>query len=94
VISSKSTEDSVFWHFLKRFEQLPVVFIARSAIEFIVIYPVHPELVEGFLHAVRYAPLARLRRTIVHLPHKFFENTRDCGNGELTMVSTRLPKNF
>jgi hypothetical protein len=35
-----------------------------------------------------------LRRTIGQLPHKFFENTRDGGSGELTMVSTRLPKNF
>jgi hypothetical protein len=25
---------------------------------------------------------------------KFFENTRDCGLGALTMVSTRLSKNF
>jgi hypothetical protein len=27
-------------------------------------------------------------------PRKFFENTRDGGNGEFEMVSTRLPKNF
>jgi hypothetical protein len=25
---------------------------------------------------------------------KFFENTRDSGNGKPTLVSTRLPKNF
>jgi hypothetical protein len=25
---------------------------------------------------------------------KFFENTRDAGLGEQTLVSTRLPKNF
>jgi hypothetical protein len=42
----------------------------------------------------RCAPPAHLRRTIVQLPHKFFENTRDGGNGDLNMVSTRLPKNF
>jgi hypothetical protein len=35
-----------------------------------------------------------LRRTIGQLPHKFFENTRDGGLGELTMASTRLSKNF
>jgi hypothetical protein len=38
--------------------------------------------------------LVYLRRTIGQSPHKFFENTRDSGNGALTMVSTRLPKNF
>jgi hypothetical protein len=35
-----------------------------------------------------------LRPTIGQSAHKFFENTRDCGLGELKMVSTRLPKNF
>jgi hypothetical protein len=35
-----------------------------------------------------------LRPTVGQLPCKFFENTRDGGNGEHEMVSTRLPKNF
>jgi hypothetical protein len=35
-----------------------------------------------------------LRPSVGQLPCKFFENTRDDGLGDLTMVSTRLPKNF
>jgi hypothetical protein len=42
----------------------------------------------------RYAPPAHLLRTIVQLPHKFFKSIRDWGLGKLTVVATRLPKNF
>jgi hypothetical protein len=38
--------------------------------------------------------LMYLRPTVGQSAHKFFENTRDSGNGEFEMVSTRLPKNF
>jgi hypothetical protein len=35
-----------------------------------------------------------LRPSVAQLRCKFFENTRDRGNGKFEMVSTRLPKNF
>jgi hypothetical protein len=79
---------------LKQFRQLAGVFIAQRAIEFVVCQPVHFEFVGGFgalpvtLHALY------LRPTVGQFAHKFFENTRDSGNGEFVMVSTRLPKNF
>jgi hypothetical protein len=59
------------------------VFIAQGAIELIVLTCL----------AFR-STLCTCGLALGSYPENLFENTRDGGSGELTMISTRLPKNF
>jgi hypothetical protein len=77
----------------KRFRPLALMGRARGAIEFVVN--------SIALRLSRYSVNCTFRATFCtcglpsgSYPVKFFENTRDGGNGDLKMVTTRLPKNF